>query len=71
MPLDPAYLREHATRCWMLAAQTGNPVLQKSLRKVAQRSARLALDLDQAFYSHQQPRLVSSHINKQDALCHQ
>jgi hypothetical protein len=45
MPSDPEYLREHARRCWRLAGQVSNPVLKKSLVRVAQRSVRLALAL--------------------------
>jgi hypothetical protein len=45
MPSDIAHLRDHARRCWLLAAQTDNPVLKRSLVKAAQRSMRLALDL--------------------------
>ena len=46
MPSDIAYLRDHARRCWLLAAQTDNPVLKRNLVKAAQRSMRLALDLE-------------------------
>jgi hypothetical protein len=60
MPIDPEYLREHARRCWTLASETGNPVLKKSLVKVAQRSVRLAVELQQADYTPQQPSAVLS-----------
>jgi hypothetical protein len=59
MPLDPKYLREHATRCWTLAAHTDNPLLKNSLLKVAQRNVRLAVGLEE----HHQEKWssVSSH----------
>jgi len=69
MPLDPEYLREHARRCWKLAAQTGNPVLKKTLVQMAQRSVRLAVGLEQALYSHRQPRAVLGLV-KHNALPH-
>ena len=56
--VDPKYLREHATRCWILAAQTDNPVLKKTLTKVAQRSVRLAAGLEQVVPSHHQGRVA-------------
>jgi hypothetical protein len=62
MPVDPKYLRDHATRCWMLASQTCNPVLRMSLLKVAQRSGRLAGDLDQAVCFQHEPRVVLSRV---------
>ena len=67
MAVDPKYLRQHARRCWTLAAGTGNPVLKKSLVKVAQRSVRLAVGLEQVDYSHHQAKMVLSLI-KQDIL---
>ena len=45
MPGDPNECREHATRCWALAAEVSNPVLKDSLTDLAQRWARLAADL--------------------------
>jgi hypothetical protein len=45
MPGDPNECREHAKRCWALASQTKNPVLQESLVDLAQRWAVLAVDL--------------------------
>jgi hypothetical protein len=67
--VDPKYLREHATRCWTLAAQTDNPVLKKTLMKVAQRSVRLAAGLEQVVRSDHQARVVLS-IIAQDTLSH-
>jgi hypothetical protein len=67
MAVDPKYLREHATRCWILAAQTDNPLLKKSLTKVAQRSVRLAAGLEQVGYVQHRARVVLSLI-RQDAL---
>jgi hypothetical protein len=46
MPGDPNVCREHAKRCWALASETQNPVLQRSLTDIAQTWARLAVDLD-------------------------
>ena len=46
MPGDPEECREHAKRCWALAAETKNPDLRASLTDLAQRWARLATDLD-------------------------
>ena len=54
MPDDPEYLREHAMRCWTLAAQTDNPLLKNSLLKVAQRNVRLAVGLEE----HRQAKVV-------------
>jgi hypothetical protein len=45
MPSDPKECREHAKRCWALAAETKNPILKDSLVDLAQRWTRLALDL--------------------------
>jgi hypothetical protein len=47
MAVDPKALREHARRCCTLAAQTDNPLLKKSLMKMAQRNVRLAAGLEQ------------------------
>jgi hypothetical protein len=46
MPGDPKQCREHAKRCWALAAQTTNPVLKDSLIDAAQRWAVLAAELE-------------------------
>lgn len=46
MPGDPNECREHAKRCWALAAETKNPVLQESLTDLAQQWARIATDLE-------------------------
>jgi hypothetical protein len=69
MPVDPKYLREHARRCWTLAAQAANPVLKKSFLKVAQRSVRLAEGLEQVGCVQRQARVALSLI-KQDAPLH-
>ena len=45
MPGDPNVCREHAKRCWALASETKNPALKDSLVDLAQRWARLAVDL--------------------------
>ena len=58
MAVDPKYLREHARRCWTLAAQTDNPLLKNSLVKVAQRNVRLAVGLEE----HHQAKVVLSLI---------
>jgi hypothetical protein len=70
MAVDPKDLREHARRCWILAAQTDNPLLKKSLMKVAQRSVRLAAGLEQVGYARRRARVVLSLIS-QDVLPHQ
>jgi hypothetical protein len=46
MPGDPNVCREHAKRCWALASETKNPALKDSLVDLAQRWARLAVDLE-------------------------
>ena len=46
MPGDPNVCREHAKRCWALASDTKNPALKDSLVDLAQRWARLAVDLE-------------------------
>jgi hypothetical protein len=46
MPGDPEECREHAKRCWALAAEATNPALKQSLTDIAQRWARLASDLE-------------------------
>jgi hypothetical protein len=46
MPGDPKECRERAKRCWALAAETKNPVLQESLTDLAQKWAALATDLE-------------------------
>ena len=46
MPGDPNECRNHAKRCWALAAETDNPVLKASLVDLAQRWAALATDLE-------------------------
>jgi hypothetical protein len=69
MAVDPKYLRQHATRCWTLAAQTDNPLLKDSLIKVAQRSVRLAVGLEQVVYSHQRPKVVLSIIPRPVVNC--
>jgi hypothetical protein len=46
MPGEPNECREHAKRCWVLAAKTKNPVLKASLVDLAQNWARLATDLE-------------------------
>ena len=46
MPGDPEECRAHAKRCWALAAETKNPDLRDSLTDLAQRWARLAIDLE-------------------------
>jgi hypothetical protein len=45
MPGDPKVCKEHAVRCWTLAAGTTNPVLQESLEDLARSWMRLASDL--------------------------
>jgi hypothetical protein len=45
MPGDPNVCREHAKRCWALASETTNPALKDNLVDLAQRWARLAVDL--------------------------
>jgi hypothetical protein len=69
MPVDPKYLREHAARCWTLAAQTDNPLLKKSLMKVAQRYVRLATGLEQVGYAQRRASVVLRLIS-QDSLTH-
>ena len=59
MPVDPKYLREHATRCWTLAAQTDNPLLKNSLLKVAQRNVRLAVGLEEHHQAKAVLRLIT------------
>jgi hypothetical protein len=46
MPGDPKECREHAKRCWALAAEAKNPALKESLVDIAQRWAVLATDLE-------------------------
>jgi hypothetical protein len=46
MPGSPEECREHAKRCWALASETKNPDLRDSLTDLAQRWARLAIDLE-------------------------
>ena len=46
MPGDPKECREHAKRCWALASETKNPVLQESLTDLAQKWAAFAGDLE-------------------------
>ena len=46
MPGDPNECREHAKRCWALAAEAKEPVLKGSLVDLAQRWAVLANDLE-------------------------
>jgi hypothetical protein len=46
MPGNPKECREHAKRCWALAAETKNPALKESLVEIAQKWARLATDLE-------------------------
>ena len=46
MPGDPEGCRQHAKRCWALASETKNPDLKESLTDLAQRWARLAIDLE-------------------------
>ena len=45
MPGDPDECRERSKRCWALATQTKNPVLQKSLVGLAEQWALLAVEL--------------------------
>lgn len=45
MPGDPSECREHAKRCWALAAEATSPAVKESLLELAQRWARLASDL--------------------------
>ena len=45
MPGDPKTCKEHAKRCWALAAETTNPAIQDSLVDLARRWMRLASDL--------------------------
>ena len=46
MPGDPEECRQHAKQCWALASETKNPDLKESLTDLAQRWARLAIDLE-------------------------
>jgi hypothetical protein len=46
MPGDPKACREHAKRCWALAAEVTNPVLKESLLDTAQHWAKLAVELE-------------------------
>jgi hypothetical protein len=46
MPSDPKQCREHAKRCWALAAEITNPALKDSLTDAAQRWALLATELE-------------------------
>ena len=45
MPGDPDECRERSKRCWALASQTKNPILQKSLVDLAQKWALFAVEL--------------------------
>jgi hypothetical protein len=46
MPGNPEECRQHAKRCWALAAEAKNPVLKESLVDLAQRWSVLATDLE-------------------------
>jgi hypothetical protein len=46
MPGDPKECRDHAQRCWALAAQAAQPELKHHFTDLAQRWARLAADLE-------------------------
>ena len=46
MPGDPKECREHAKNCWALASQASNHEMKSHFTALAERWARLAIDLE-------------------------